>query len=167
MEKIFLNLKVKCLLPVEVYKVADILFACQKDGYVTYSANNPKSMHMPKEVVEVAIQTLIDKNILINPTKEGSFWKFRINENEIKAVQDMSWDDICSAPAIKQSAEIKFTHQQESVPIEECDDFDSMSTQQMARMMRMLEARIKEKQLKEQVDIMKQLKNTDQNSLPY
>lgn len=155
MEKIFLNLKVKCLLPVEVYKVADILFACQKDGYVTYSANNPKSMHMPKEAVEVAIQTLIDKKVLDHPVKEGNVWKFKIIENTIKAIQDVSWDDICSAPAIKPSSEIKFTHQQESVPVEESDIFDNMSTQQMARMMRMLEARIKAQE------------NNDQNGLPY
>ena len=167
MEKIFLNLKVKCLLPVEVYKVADILFACQKDGYVTYSANNPKSMHMPKEVVEVAIQTLIDRYILESPAKEGNVWKFKINEESIKRYQDASWDDICSTPALRQSSEVKFNHQQGSVPVEESDMFDNMSTQQMARMMKMLEARIKEEQLKEQADIMKQLKNNDQNSLPY
>lgn len=168
MEKIYLNLKAKCLLPAEVCKVADFMFACQKDGYVFYSStNNPRSMHMPKEAVEVAIQTLIDKKVLESPVKEGGLWKFKIIENTLKAIQAVSWDDICSAPLEGLSSEVKFTHQQESVPVEESDVFGNMSTQQMARMMKMLEARIKEEQIKEQADIMKHLKNNDSSGLPY
>lgn len=159
-EKIFLNLKLKCLLPTEVYKVADILFACQKDGYVTYSSNNVKSMHMPKEVVEIAIQTLIDRQILDQPVKEGNFWKFKINADSIKRYQDSSWDDINEAPALRKSSELKFTHQ-ESVALEESDVIENMSTQQMMRMMRVLSARIKEEQSKQE------MMNNDASTLPY
>lgn len=113
MDKIYLNLKLKCLLPSEIYKVADMLFACQKEGCVTYSSNNIKSLHIPKEAVEIAIQTLIDRQILEQPVKEGSFWKFKINTEVIKRYNDASWDDINNAPVLKKSSELKFTHQPE------------------------------------------------------
>lgn len=131
MEKIYLNLKLKCLLPIEVYKVADILFACQKDGYVTYSSNNVKSMHMPKEAVEIAIQTLIDRQILDQPVKEGNFWKFKINADGIKRYQDSSWDDINEAPALRKSSEVKFTHQPQT---------EDMSVEEMKKQIAQLQA---------------------------
>lgn len=148
MEKIYLNLKLKCLLPIEVYKVADILFACQKDGYVTYSSNNVKSMHMPKEVVEIAIQTLIDRQILDQPVKEGNFWKFKINADGIKRYQDSSWDDINEAPALRKSSEVKFTHQPQT---------EDMSVEEMKKQIAQLQAMLMTQSKKNNID----------DSLPY
>ena len=112
MEKQFLNLKLKCLLPVEVYKVADILMATQKEGYVTYSTINTKSLHMPQEAVEKALQTLVDRQIFDSPVKEGKFYKFRINSESLKRYNDSSWDDINNAPVMRLAEDVKFTKEQ-------------------------------------------------------
>lgn len=153
MDKIYLNLKLKCLLPIEVYKVADILFACQKDGYVTYSSNNVKSMHMPKEAVEIAIQTLIDRQILDQPVKEGNFWKFKINADGIKRYQDSSWDDINNAPVLRMSSETKFTHEPPAI-----QSYTQMSPEEMMKRMQELQAMILAQS---------KMKNNSDSSLPY
>lgn len=142
MERIYLPLKLKCLLPTEVYKVADIMFACQKEGFVTYSPANVKSLHMPKEVIEVCLQTLLDKDILHRPEKEDKFWKFKINREELEKYNSSSWDDINNAPVIMRSAEVKFTHETVYQPVD-------MSTEQMMALMKKLQAQILSKQQKE------------------
>lgn len=113
MERQFLDLKLKCLLPTDVYKVADVLFACQKDGYITFSAQNAKSMHMPQEVVELCIQTLLDREILTDAVKEGKYYKFQINAEMLKRYREATWDDINDAPVMRKANEVRYTHAQE------------------------------------------------------
>lgn len=165
--KIYLNLKLKCLLPVELYKAADILFACQKDGYITYSPQNARSMHMPKEAVEIAIQTLIDKGIIGSPEKEEKFWKFKINEESIKQYQDSSWDDINNAPVIQMSSETKFTHESSYKQVE-------LSAEEMMQQIKQLQAMISQKvkedeRLKQQKGIFAQIRdeNDGVSNLPW
>lgn len=153
MEKIYLNLKLKCLLPTEVSKVADIMFACQKDGYVTYSPASVKSMHMPREAVEIAIQTLIDREIIDSPVKEEKFWKFKINEANIKRYNDSSWDDINNAPVLRMSSETKFTHEPPAI-----QSYVHMSPEEMMKRMQELQAMILAQS---------KMKNNSDSSLPY
>jgi hypothetical protein len=114
MERQFLDLKLKCLLPTDVYKVADVLFACQKDGYITFSPQNAKSMHMPQEAVELCIQTLLDREILTNAVKEGKYYKFQINADMLKRYRESSWDAINDAPILAKANEVRYTQEKPS-----------------------------------------------------
>jgi len=114
MERQFLDLKLKCLLPTDVYKVADVLFACQKDGYITFSPQNAKSMHMPQEAVELCIQTLLDREILTNAAKEGKYYKFQINADMLKRYRESDWNDINEAPILAKSNEVRYTQEKPS-----------------------------------------------------
>lgn len=109
MERIFLPLKLKCLLPSDVYKVADILFACQKDGCITYSSANLKSFHMPKEAVELAIQTLIERDIISYAIKEDKFFRFEINKKELERYDKSNWININESSVLAKATAVRFT----------------------------------------------------------
>lgn len=149
-EKIFLNLKLKCLLATEVYKVADFLFAVQKEGCVTYSPNNCKTLHMPREAVELAIQTLIDLEVIEYPSKEGNYWKFKINAESIKRYNDSSWDDVNNAPVLRKATEVKFTNEKPAMKYE----MVNMTPEQMMAQMKLLQDMItmKQKQMQKNND---------------
>lgn len=158
-EKIFLNLKLKCLLATEVYKVADFLFAVQKEGCVTYSPNNCKALHMPREAVELAIQTLIDLEVIDSPTKENNFWKFKINADSIKRYNDSSWDDINNAPVLRKATEVKFMNEKPPMKYE----MVNMSAEEMMALMQKLQAQITAK-----AQLEKAQKNNDvEDGLPW
>lgn len=146
MERVFLPLKLKCLLPSDVYKVADILFACQRDGYITYSSANLKSFHMLKDVVEIAIQTLIDRDIIGYPTREDKFFRFEINKNTLKKYDESNWLNINESSSLARATEVRFTKHYVEEKKEEPKKDGGMSVDELRALMAKLQEQLKQQE---------------------
>lgn len=146
MERVFLPLKLKCLLPADVYKVADILFACQKEGNITYSSANLKSFHMPKEAVEIAIQTLVDRNIVGYPVKEDKFFKFEINKDTLKKYDESNWFNINESSSLARATEVRFTKHYVEEKKEEPKKDGGMSIDELRALMAKLQEQLKQQE---------------------
>lgn len=161
MERVFLPLKLKCLLPSDVYKVADILFACQKDGCITYSSANLKSFHMPKEAVELAIQTLIERDIISYAIKEDKFFRFEINKKELERYDKSNWININESSVLAKATAVRFTsHYVEEKYVEEKKEEPKKDGGMSVDELRALMAKLQE-QLKQQET------NSSSDGLPW
>jgi hypothetical protein len=146
MERIFLPLKLKCLLPSDVYKVADILFACQKDGCITYSSANLKSFHMPKEAVELAIQTLIDRDVISYAIKEDKFFRFEINKKELERYDKSNWININESSVLAKATAVRFTSHYVEEKKEEPKKEAGMSVDELRALMAKLQEQLKQQE---------------------
>ena len=146
MERVFLPLKLKCLLPSDVYKVADILFACQKDGCITYSSANLKSFHMPKEAVELAIQTLIDRDIMSYAIKEDKFFRFEINKKELERYDKSNWININESSVLAKATAVRFTSHYVEEKKEEPKKEAGMSVDELRALMAKLQEQLKQQE---------------------
>ena len=146
MERVFLPLKLKCLLPSDVYKVADILFACQKDGCITYSSANLKSFHMPKEAVELAIQTLIDRDIMSYAIKEDKFFRCEINKKELERYDKSNWININESSVLAKATAVRFTSHYVEEKKEEPKKEAGMSVDELRALMAKLQEQLKQQE---------------------
>lgn len=146
MERVFLPLKLKCLLPSDVYKVADILFACQKDGCITYSSANLKSFHMPKEAVELAIQTLIERDIISYAIKEDKFFRFEINKKELERYDKSNWININESSVLAKATAVRFTSHFVEEKKEEPKKEAGMSVDELRALMAKLQEQLKQQE---------------------
>jgi hypothetical protein len=146
MERIFLPLKLKCLLPSDVYKVADILFACQKEGCITYSSANLKSFHMPKEAVELAIQTLIERDIISYAIKEDKFFRFEINKKELERYEKSNWININESSVLAKATAVRFTSHYVEEKKEEPKKEAGMSVDELRALMAKLQEQLKQQE---------------------
>lgn len=146
MERVFLPLKLKCLLPSDVYKVADILFACQKDGCITYSSANLKSFHMPKEAVELAIQTLIERDIISYAIKEDKFFRFEINKKELERYDKSNWININESSVLAKATAVRFTSHYVEEKKEEPKKEAGMSVDELRALMAKLQEQLKQQE---------------------
>ena len=112
MNKIYLPLQLKALMPPEMFKVMDTIFAFQKeDGIVTYSKRNAEFLHIDQAIADQCIQTAIDKHIITPVGMDGGVYKFKINEGTIEAIKQIPLPEISRKPLLKLSDEIKWKNQ--------------------------------------------------------
>lgn len=108
MDKIYLPMQVKALLPSDVYKVLDALMTFQKEGTITYSKRNAEFLHLPVEITDQAIQTAINYNLIKPIEMSGSVYKFSINASVLEAAKLTPLTEIPNKPLLKLSNEITF-----------------------------------------------------------
>lgn len=110
-KRIYLPLQLKVLMQPEMYKTADVLFASQKDGKITYSKRNSQFLKLDEAITDQAVQTLIDKKIIAPEGKENGYWRFRIIEETLEKYKALDWETVGSAGLIPLSEEIKFKNE--------------------------------------------------------
>ena len=108
MDKIYIPHQLKALLPSDMYKVLDTLFAFQKEGTITYSKRNSEFLHIDQSICDQCIQTAIDKKIIKPVEMAGGIYRFQINEPIIEAAKLLPLTEIPNRPLIKLSEEITF-----------------------------------------------------------
>lgn len=108
MVKIFIPHQLKALLPAEMYKVLDTLFAFQKEGTITYSKRNAEFLHLDLAICDQCIQTAIDKKIIEPLEMTGGVYKFKINKPLMETAKTLSLTDIPNRQLIRLSEEITF-----------------------------------------------------------
>ena len=146
MERVFLPLKLKFLLPSDVYKVAYILFACHKDGCIPYSSANLKSFHMPKEAVELAIQTLIERDIISYAIKEDKFFRVEINKKELERYDKSNWININESSVLAKATAVRFTSHYVEEKKEEPKKDGGMSVDELRALMAKLQEQLKQQE---------------------
>lgn len=148
MDKIFIPHQLKALLPPEMYKVLDTLFAFQKEGTITYSKRNSEFLHIDQSICDQCIQTAIDKKMIAPVEQSGGIYRFKINKELMEVAKNIPLTDIPNKATLKLSSEIKF---KEAMKPKE------PSTEELLEQIRVL----KEK-------LMNQVKdNNDANDLPW
>lgn len=108
MDKIFIPHQLKALLPAEMYKVLDTLFAFQKEGTITYSKRNSEFLHLDQSICDQCIQTAVDKKIIEPLEMTGGVYKFKINKPLMETAKTLSLTDIPNRQLIRLSEEITF-----------------------------------------------------------
>lgn len=111
MEKIFLPYQVKALLPSDLYKVADVLYAFQKEGHITYSKKNADYLHLDVAIVEQCVQTLVDLKLIEPVSMDGGVYKFRICPAPLEVAKNIPLVDIPNKPLLKLAESITFKEQ--------------------------------------------------------
>lgn len=142
--RIYLPAQLKALMPEQMLKVIDLLFIFQKeDATITYSKKNSLFLHMEEVITDQAIQTAIDINLLLPVGVENGIYKFKINQDVIKKFQEIALKDIQDKNLINLSGNITFKTRMSqgdtSAPKTE------MSTEEMQKMILMLQAQLMQK----------------------
>lgn len=150
-------MKLKVIMTPELYKVADALFAYQKDGMVSYSKKTAALLHMDVAVADQMIQTLVDRKIISSAGQENGVWKFKVDQGTINRFNEASWEDIGKAQLMSVATEITFKNVQ---PPRQEYGMVTMSTEEMMAQMQKLQAMIMMKQQLEKT-------NNVQDGLPY
>lgn len=109
MEKFYLPMQIKALLPSDMYKVLDALMTFQKEGgTITYSKRNAEFLHLPVEITDQAIQTAINCKLIEPIEQAGNVYKFRINQTTLETAKLTPLTEIPNKPILKLSNEITF-----------------------------------------------------------
>lgn len=108
MEKQYLPYQIKALMPAELYKVADTLYAFQREGHVTYSKKNAEYLHLDVAIVEQCVQTMINAKLIEPISQDGGIYKFRINPAPLEVAKKIPLTEIPNKPLLKLATDITF-----------------------------------------------------------
>lgn len=111
MDRIFIPMQVKALMPSDLYKVLDALFAFQKEGTISYSKRNAEFLHLDQAVADQCIQTAVDYKLITPIEQSGGVWKFRINGAAFEAAKMTPLSEIPNKQLLRLSSEITFKNQ--------------------------------------------------------
>lgn len=108
MDKIYIPMQVKALMPSDLYKVLDALFAFQKEGTISYSKRNAEFLHLDQAIADQAIQTAVDYKLITPIEQSGGVYRFRINGAAFEAAKMTPLSEVPNKPILKLSSEITF-----------------------------------------------------------
>ena len=101
-------MQVKALMPGDLYKVLDALFAFQKEGTISYSRRNAEFLHLDQAIADQAIQTAVDYKLITPIEQSGGVYRFRINGAAFEAAKMTPLSEVPNKPILKLSSEITF-----------------------------------------------------------
>lgn len=104
-------MQVKALMPGDLYKVLDALFAFQKEGTISYSKRNAEFLHLDQAIADQAIQTAVDYKLITPIEQSGGVYRFRINGAAFEAAKMTPLTEVPNKPILKLSSEITFKQQ--------------------------------------------------------
>lgn len=108
MERFYLPMQVKALLPSDMYKVLDALMTFQKEGTITYSKRNAEFLHLDQAIAEQAVQTAINYKLIEPIEQSGGVYKFRINQTVMETAKLAPLTEIPNKPLLKLATDITF-----------------------------------------------------------
>lgn len=111
MDKIYIPIQVKALMPGDLYKVLDALFAFQKEGTISYSKRNAEFLHLDQAIADQAIQTAVDYKLITPIEQSGGVYRFRINGAAFEAAKMTPLSEVPNKPLLKLSEDITFKNQ--------------------------------------------------------
>lgn len=101
-------MQVKALMPGDLYKVLDALFAFQKEGTISYSKRNAEFLHLDQAIADQAIQTAVDYKLITPIEQSGGVYRFKINGAAFEAAKMTPLSEVPNKPILKLSSEITF-----------------------------------------------------------
>lgn len=140
-EKAFMTQQLICMLPSLCVKVLGYLLNWQKYPVIKYYENQmTKFMHISKEELEVAIQTLSDRH-LIDISKIDGQWAIQLDKKTIMSYINVPMQKVHDTEGFKLADRITWNVEEKK----EALDMASMSDEQLERMIMELQRRKKEK----------------------
>lgn len=143
-EKVYMANQLNCMLPPSAVKVMNYILSWQSQGDVKYYEKQFSALlHMSKGEVEVAIQTLIDNNLL-SAEQRGDIWYLILKKDVIKKYFDVPMQKVHDHPGFNLSMNVTWnkTEKEEEAPA----DTENMSEQQLQALIMKLQIQLNEKQ---------------------
>lgn len=143
-EKVYMANQLNCMLPPSAVKVMNYILSWQSQGDVKYYEKQFSALlHMTKGEVEVAIQTLIDNNLLAAELR-GDIWYLLLKKDVIKKYFDVPMQKVHDHPGFSLSMNVTWnkTEKEEEAP----SDTENMSEQQLQALIMKLQIQLNEKQ---------------------
>ena len=139
-----------------------LIYICnwQSQGGLKYYPNGfAKAMKMDVDECELCIQTLEDAK-LIEISKVDQTFMICVNGEQMQKYFKLPIKDVIDGKGIPMAKKVTWN---ESVPIEESDEFDGMSEQQLQRLLLRLQAQLNEKK-----EVRKMIRNSEPtDDLPF
>lgn len=137
-EKVFISNQLACMLPPLALKVLNYLVNWQSQVQIKYYDKQfAKMMHLDKSEVEIAIQTLLDLK-LITCSMIDQKWIIELENSQIQRYFKVPMSKVAEHEGFKMSEEITWN----KVDTPKTED---MSTEQLQKMILMLQAQLNEK----------------------
>lgn len=141
-EKVFLSQQLICMLPPLALKVMAYLLNWQRYDCIKYYENQmTKFMHITKEELEIAIQTLEDNN-LIDISMVDQTYVIQINKATVKKYFEVPMQKIHDHDGIKMS-EVVTWNKEEKQP---SNDISDMSDKDIKTLLLRLQAQLNERE---------------------
>jgi hypothetical protein len=148
-EKVYMANQLNCMLPPSAVKVMFYVLSWQSQGDVKYYEKQFSTLlHMTKGEVEVAIQTLIDSNLLAAELR-GDIWYLILKKDVIKKYFDVPMQKVHDHPGFNLSMNVTWnsTKKEEEAPA----DTDNISEQQLQALIMKLQIQLNENQQVQQL----------------
>lgn len=159
-KKAFVSTQLLAVLPPMALKV--IMYICNwqnsPNGIMLYEHRFAKTLKMTEQEVRLCIQTLINLK-LIDLTRIDGKWRIEINVDEFGKYLKIPMERVIEHEGYKMADKVEYDN--ESVPIEESDEFEDMTEQQLQRLLLRIEASLNEKKQ------VKELVKTNVTNLPF
>jgi hypothetical protein len=101
---------------------------------------------MPKEAVELAIQTLIERDIISYAIKEDKFFRFEINKKELERYEKSNWININESSVLAKATAVRFTSHYVEEKKEEPKKEAGMSVDELRALMAKLQEQLKQQE---------------------
>ena len=143
-EKVYMANQLNCMLPPSAVKVMNYILSWQSQGDVKYYEKQfAKLLHMTNGEVEVAIQTLIDNNLL-SAEQRGDIWYLILKKDVIKKYFDVPMQKVHDHEGFRLSMNVTWNKTEKKE--EATSDTDNMSEQQLQALIMKLQIQLNEKQ---------------------
>ena len=140
-EKVFMSTQLLAVLPPNVCKMAMFLVNWQNspNGIMLYEHRFAKTLKMSDMEVRLCIQTLINLK-LIDLTRIDSKWRVEFNQKEWQKYYKIPMERVIEHEGYKLAEKATYDEVEEEKPKQE------MSTEQMKKMLQMLQIKIQERE---------------------
>lgn len=163
-EKVFVSTQLLAVLHPIALKT--LLFICNwqnsPNGIMLYEHRFARTLKLTDEEVKLAIQTLINLK-LINLVRVDDKWKIELKKSTFDKYLKIPMDRVIEHEGYKLATEITY----DTVETETPNGFDNMSTEQLQRMILMMQAQLNEKKQVESMVKAASMPTDDNDGLPF
>ena len=144
-EKVYMSNQLICMLPPLACKVFGYILGWQNSSDIKYYPKQySKMMHLSEREVEVAIQTLVDNNLL-EIGRIDQTWLLNINKKVVKKYFEVPMQKIHDHDGLKLSTNITW-NKTEQEQASSAVDVEDMSEEQLAKLLQRVQVMLNEKQ---------------------
>lgn len=144
-EKVFISTQLAVALPPTALKLINWLIAWQSNPQQKlYVKQYAKNLKMSVEDVELAIQTLVDVN-LVEISRVDQTWIINLNREQIKKYYKLDLKKVTESDGIKLADRVTWD-EVETEKSKPSMDFEDMSEEQLQHLLLRIEASLSEKQ---------------------
>ena len=144
-QKVFASQQLICMLPSLALKVMLYLLNWQKFEVIKYYEKQMcKFMHIEKEELQLAIQTLIDNN-LIDVSKIDNQWCIQINKKTVNQYFNVKMETVAEHKGIELSKSITWNQETEVETKQSSNEIEDMSDSELKLLLQRIQISLNER----------------------